>query len=104
MAKYYILVIVISLAAFFGAAYYKLSPPIYIIKQYNLSYEQSSMKELNDKEAEIFDSLLQERGINHRSAEADNIYDSLLNHKLINSENELLKLNVIEYFKKAKKV
>ncbi|MCX8054994.1 MAG: hypothetical protein N3A67_04940 [Ignavibacteria bacterium] len=103
MAKYYILVIVICVAAFFGAAYYKLSPPIYIIKQYNLSYEQSSMKELNDKEVEIFDSLLQEKGINYRSAEADHIYDSLLNQKLIYSENELLKLNETEYFKKAKK-
>jgi len=103
MKNYYFLIIVAGVAIFLGATYYKLSPPIYIIQQYNLSYEKKSINKLTNKEVEIFDSLLQARDINYRSAEADNIYDSLLNQRLISGENQLLELSDVEYFKKTKK-
>lgn len=103
MKKYYLLLVVCGAALFFGATYYKLSPPLFVIKQYNLSYEQKSLKELNNREVETFDSILRARGINYRSADDDIIYDSLLNQKLISGKKELFDIKEVEYFRKTKK-
>ncbi len=103
MKKYYLLLVVCGVALFFGATYYKISPPLFVFKQYNLSYEQKSLKELNNREVETFDSLLSARGINYRSADADKIYDSLLNQKLISGKKELFDIKEVEYFRKTKK-
>ncbi len=103
MKNYYFLLIVLGIAIFLGATYYKISPPLYIIKQYNLNYEQKSMTELNDREVEILDSILKARGINYRSADADKIYDSLLAVKTSSEVKQLLKLKEDEYFIKTKK-
>lgn len=100
---YYPALLVICVVVFIFAYNYRISPPLYIIKQYNLQKEQENLTNLNDKEVELFDSLLRIKNIKYNTPEADAVYDSLINTKRTPEIKELQSLPITEYLKKAKK-
>lgn len=100
---YYPLLLLVCVVLFIYASNYKMSPPLYIIRQYNLQQEQENLTKLNNDEVYIFDSLLRVKNIRYNTQESDAIYDSLINAKITPEVKELLKLPISEYLKKAKK-
>lgn len=95
------LILIILLYAY--ASYYKLTPPLYQVSQYNFEFEQKMLTRSNAKDISILDSIMFARKIIKRDSSVYIILDSIVEHRLTERDYFLASLDIKKYVLDSKK-